>query len=75
MRCRLLPKATMSPQWWSFRSKGGRIIFEVALDWSEEKQEYRDMLRLWVSRMQMHCFRVHTVPCQLLLQMKMPAQG
>jgi hypothetical protein len=34
------------------RSKGGRIIFEVALDWSEEKQGYRDMLRLWVSQKQ-----------------------
>jgi hypothetical protein len=32
------------------RSKGGRIVFEVALDWSEEKQEYVDVLRLWVSR-------------------------
>lgn len=30
------------------RSKGGRIVFEVALDYSEQKQGYRDMLRLWV---------------------------
>jgi hypothetical protein len=54
MRRRLLPKAAMGPQCWDFRSKGGRIIFEVALDWSEEKQEYRDMLRLWVPHMQVH---------------------
>lgn len=39
---------------WHCRSKGGRIIFEVALDYSEEKQGYRDMLRLWVSWLKFH---------------------
>lgn len=32
-----------------FRSKSGRIVFEVAVDWSETAQSYCEMLRLWVS--------------------------
>lgn len=34
---------------WSTRwSKGGRIVFEVALDYSENRKTWMEMLRLWV---------------------------
>lgn len=29
--------------------QGGRIVFEVAADYSEAGRGWRDMLRLWVS--------------------------
>lgn len=34
---------------WSMRwSKGGRIVFEVALDYSKNRKQWMEMLRLWV---------------------------
>lgn len=34
--------------WRTKWSKAGRIVFEVAVDWSETAQTYCEMLRLWV---------------------------
>lgn len=43
---------------WSTRwSKGGRIVFEVALEYSENRKQWMELLRLWVRPR--HRTRIH----------------
>lgn len=36
-------------------TKSGRILFEVAEDWSEVTQSWKDMIRIWVREALCHC--------------------
>jgi hypothetical protein len=55
--------------WSSKLTRAGRIVFEVAADWSELSKCWKEMLRLWVSSM------LFSNPGKVTLVVRQPATG
>ena len=47
--------------WASKWFRGGRIVLEVAVDWSEKRQTFCEMLRLWVRPRATQCWPALTM--------------
>lgn len=60
----LIPRTVFQELWRLKITKGGRILFEVAVEYDEESRTWVEMIRLWVSAANVFAFRISALAAE-----------